>query len=201
MNPRFSRLAQVAGLCTAASVLTLAVAGAGMLVTGVASATSSSGGAPIVRIEGGLVRGVAVPGGGDAFLGLPYAAPPVGNLRWRPPQAPAGWRRVRGATQFAPSCPQAPSLFAPPPPFSEDCLYLNVYTRALRHSHRSNRPVLVWIHGGGFTEDGGRNYDGSKLAAGWRRRGHDQLPARRPGVPRAPRAGVAARRLRPATTG
>ena len=62
MNPRFSRLAQVAGLCTAVSVLTLAVAGAGTLVTGVASATSGSGGAPIVRIEGGLVRGVAVPG-------------------------------------------------------------------------------------------------------------------------------------------
>ena len=135
------------------------------MVTGVASATSSSGGAPIVRIEGGLVRGVAVPGGGDAFVGLPYAAPPVGNLRWRPPQAPAGWRGVRDATQFAPSCPQAPSLFAPPPPFSEDCLYLNVYTPTFRHDHRSNRPVLVWIHGGGFTEDAGRNYDGSKLAA------------------------------------
>ena len=114
MNARFSRLAQVVERYTAVSVLTLAVAAAGTVVTGVGSATSSSGGAPMVRIDGGLVRSVAVPGGGDAFLGLPYAAPPVGSLRWRPPQTPAGWRGVRDATQFAPSCPQAPSLFAPP---------------------------------------------------------------------------------------
>ncbi len=101
--------------------------------------------------------------GGYEFLGLPYAAPPTGNLRWRPPRRPMGWDGVRDATQFAPSCPQPKSPFAPPPPFSENCLYLNVYTPTL---HRDGeRPVLVWIHGGGFTEDGARNYDGSKLAA------------------------------------
>jgi para-nitrobenzyl esterase len=76
------------------------------------------------------------------------------------------WRRPEtAATSFGPSCPQPPSPFAPPGPFSEDCVYLNVYTPALRSSDEGGRPVLVWIHGGGFTEDGARSYDGSKLAA------------------------------------
>jgi para-nitrobenzyl esterase len=76
---------------------------------------------------------------------------------------------VRDATQFAASCPQPPSPFLPPGPFSEDCLYLNVYTSALssemRRGDQDGRPVLVWSHGGGLTEEAGRNYDGSKLAA------------------------------------
>jgi para-nitrobenzyl esterase len=101
--------------------------------------------------------------GGFAFRGLPYAAPPTGDLRWRQPQLPGSWRGVRDATRFAPSCPQKPSGFAPPGPQSEDCLYLNVTTPTLRRG--ADRPVLVWIHGGGFTQDGARNYDGSKLAA------------------------------------
>ena len=119
----------------------------------------------------GAVRGTAT-GTVDEFLGIPYAAPPTGNLRWRPPQPPAHWWGVRDATQFAPSCPQPPSPFAPPGPFSEDCLYLNVYTpgrdaghRLLRGGGEDGLPVLVWIHGGGLTEDAGRNYDGSMLAA------------------------------------
>src|SRR6201993_4287363 len=95
---------------------------------------------PIVRIDGGLVRGAGV-AGVDSFLGLPYAAPPTGNLRWRPPQPTAGWSGVRDATTFGPSCPQAPSPFAPPGQFSEDCLYLNVYTPAARSSF-GGRPVL-----------------------------------------------------------
>ncbi len=110
----------------------------------------------------GAVRGLAATDGYE-FLGLPYAAPPTGALRWQPPQPPASWTGVRDATTYAPSCPQAPSGFAGPGPFSEDCLYLNVFTPTLRPY--SERPVIVWIHGGGFTQDASRNYDGSKLAA------------------------------------
>jgi para-nitrobenzyl esterase len=75
---------------------------------------------------------VAVPGG-YAFLGLPYAAPPTGNLRWRPPAPPAEWHGIRDATQLAPSCPQlVPNPNLPPGPMSEACpLYLNVNTPAL----------------------------------------------------------------------
>ena len=162
MRTSHPRRPPLAGLCAALTALTLAATAAGTVDTGLAASTSSSTSAPIVRIESGAVRGAAGSEGYE-FLGLPYAAPPTGNLRWRPPQTPAQWNGVRDATQFAPSCPQVSSPFAPPAPFSEDCLYLNVYTPTLRRDRA--RPVLVWIHGGGFTEDGARNYDGSKLAA------------------------------------
>jgi para-nitrobenzyl esterase len=117
-----------------------------------------------VRTDDGLVRGVGA-AGVNSFLGLPYAAPPTGNLRWRPPQPAAAWAGVRPATQFGPSCPQAlaHNPFLPPGTISEDCLYLNVYTPTLRSG--GDRPVLVWIHGGGLVQDGARNYDGTKLAA------------------------------------
>jgi para-nitrobenzyl esterase len=136
---------------------------AALAVAAVAPAAASAAG-PVTHVDGGAVRGIAT-GAGDAFLGLPYAAPPTGDLRWRPPRPPAGWHGVRDATRFAPSCPQPTqnNPFVPPGALSEDCLYLNVYTPAL-HGHAA-RPVLVWIHGGGLTEDGARNYDGSKLAA------------------------------------
>jgi para-nitrobenzyl esterase len=117
----------------------------------------------MARVDGGLVRGTGN-AGVSTFLGLPYAAPPTGNLRWRAPQPAADWTGVRDATTFGPSCPQAPSPFAPPGQFSEDCLYLNVYTPAARSSF-GGRPVLVWIHGGGLEQDGARDYDGTKLAA------------------------------------
>jgi para-nitrobenzyl esterase len=128
----------------------------------IGSRAAPAWGTPIVVIHDGAVRGAAVTGG-DVFRGLPYAAPPVGSLRWRPPQREASWRGIRDATQYAPSCLQRPSLFQPPGPQSEDCLYLNVSTPTLRRD--ANRPVLVWIHGGGFTQDGALNYDGTKLAA------------------------------------
>jgi len=113
------RRALQAGFCAALTALTF-TAGARAVESGPVTAASSSRLAPIVRIEGGAVRGVAGSGVYE-FLGLPYAAPPTGDLRWRPPLPPAEWDGVRDATQFAPSCPQAASPFAPPAPFSEDC--------------------------------------------------------------------------------
>ncbi len=124
---------------------------------------SRSGAAPIVTIDGGAVRGAVVPGG-YVFRGLPYAAPPVGDLRWRPPRPLADWPGVRDATRFAPSSPQPPNP-ALTGPISEDCLYLNVYTATLGSGDEGGLPVLVWIHGGRFTLGAGRDYDGAKLAA------------------------------------
>jgi len=124
---------------------------------------SHSDDAPIVTIAGGRVRGLTV-AGGYVFCGLPYAAPPTGNLRWRPPRPPAGWEGVRDATRFGPSAPQPPNP-ALTGPTSEDCLYLNVYTPTLGGNGDGGLPVLVWIHGGRFTLGAGRDYDGTKLAA------------------------------------
>jgi para-nitrobenzyl esterase len=159
VNTTHLRRASLAALCAALIALTLAPAGA----TGGAAA-ARSGGAPIVTIADGTVRGVAVPGG-YAFRGLPYAAAPTGHLRWRAPQPPSAWTGVRDATRFAATCPQAASPFAGPGPFAENCLYLNVSTPQLGRRHGNGLPVLLWIHGGGLTQDASRNYDPTKLAA------------------------------------
>src|SRR6202012_3570241 len=166
MNMGRSRSVSLAAACCAA--LAALILAAPAVKAGAAATASGSGAAPIVTTSDGAVRGMAVPGGTvDAFLGLPYAAPPTGALRWHSPQPPAHWQGVRDATSFAPSCPQNPAgnPFLPPGLMSEDCLYLNVYTSAPRSSDKGGRPVLVWIHGGGLTQDGARNYDPTKLAA------------------------------------
>jgi para-nitrobenzyl esterase len=150
----------------AVSAVSAAATALGATGGGAVASPTSGGANPIVRIDDGLVRGADV-AGVDSFLGLPYAAPPTGNLRWRAPRPAAAWSGVRDATQFGPSCPQSTvhNPFLPPGPISEDCLYLNVYTPTVRDRGGDGRPVLVWIHGGGLTVDGARNYDGSKLAA------------------------------------
>ena len=107
-----------------------------------------------VKTGQGKVHGKATDDGKvKAFLGLPYAAPPVGDLRWKAPAPPATWKDVRDATQFAHRCAQwqiwSDYLFLDPGP-SEDCLYLNVY--ALTDAKATSKlPVMVWIHGGGYT--------------------------------------------------
>ena len=117
---------------------------------------------PVVAVDGGVIRG-ATPSGGYTFRGVPYAAAPTGDLRWRPPAPPAVWQGVRDATQFGASCPQAPSSFSRGP-YDEDCLFLNVYTQSLHRDDGEGLPVLLWIHGGGYTQGDGRGFDGMKLA-------------------------------------
>jgi para-nitrobenzyl esterase len=106
--------------------------------------------------------------GVTAFMGIPFAAPPVGPLRWQPPQPAAKWDGVRDATKAAARCIQhAPygELEADNPNMSEDCLYLNVWTPNARSD--AKLPVLFWIHGGEFWAGSGTEarYNGAKLAA------------------------------------
>jgi para-nitrobenzyl esterase len=122
-----------------------------------------------VRTANGLLSGA--PGTNPeirVFKGIPYAAPPVGDLRWKAPQPAASWEGVREATKYSPVCFQEPypegSIFRrPAQPMSEDCLYLNVWTAGQPSKER--RPVMFWIHGGGLTRGFGSApaYDGESL--------------------------------------
>jgi para-nitrobenzyl esterase len=119
----------------------------------------------IVRTRDGWVRGLYNDAARE-FLGIPYAAPPVGALRWRPPQPARPWAGIRNARTPGNNCAQTGSL-ATGVPFTSDfenCLFLNVYTPK-RETSRRPLPVMVWIHGGGFTGGAGSIYDGKVIAA------------------------------------
>jgi para-nitrobenzyl esterase len=132
------------------------------------SSTFSSG--PEVQTAEGPVRGITKDGVYE-FLGVPYAAPPVGSLRWMPPQPVKHWREPLDASKFANTCAQVTELgvFAGPGNINEDCLYLNVFTTSVgkgRGGGNRGNAVLVWIHGGGNVDGESNDYDASKLATG-----------------------------------
>lgn len=133
-------------------------------------AAAQGGGAAIavaVAVDGGQVSGTMLPSGVQAYLGIPFAAPPVRDLRWRAPQPVAAWEGVRPADRFGPQCIQplrdaAANHYAGAEVSSEDCLYLNVWARpGLKQA-----PVIVFIHGGAFYIGAGSNgiYAGDSLA-------------------------------------
>ncbi|MCP2197060.1 carboxylesterase/lipase family protein [Lentzea flava] len=114
----------------------------------------------VVHTDKGLVAGT-VTSTYRTFGNIPFAAPPLGENRWRDPQPVTPWQGVRDATKPSPDCAQTPQLNQPSSE-NEDCLYLNVTTPAGR-SHKP-RPVMVWIHGGGFVSGAARLYDARWLA-------------------------------------
>ncbi|HEY8572419.1 carboxylesterase/lipase family protein [Phenylobacterium sp.] len=134
----------------------LPLVGAAIVLSACATAPSGPGagaaGGEVVQTRLGAVRGETVSDVGATariFRGIPYAAPPVGPLRWKPPQPAQAWSGVRDATGWPNRCPQGESSMGAATPLSEDCLYLNVVTPA--RSPGARLPVMVFYHGGGLT--------------------------------------------------
>jgi para-nitrobenzyl esterase len=128
---------------TWAVIFVIASPSLGLLLSGTAR--------PTVRLDSGVLDGVQLGSSKNevAFLGIPYATPPVGELRWKPPQPATKWDGTRKATQFGATCPQLPAGWLPTLPWNEDCLYLNVWTTRL--STNAKLPVILYFHGGSNT--------------------------------------------------
>jgi para-nitrobenzyl esterase len=122
-----------------------------VLVNPVASFVSGSSPPPIVTLETGVLEGTRFSSAPNeiAFLGVRYAAPPLGELRWKPPQPAEKWSGTLKATEFGAACPQLPAAWVPMPAWNEDCLFLNIWTTQL--DANAKRPVIVYFHGGGNT--------------------------------------------------
>jgi len=145
-----------------------ATMGLAALISGSAEAQAlpPAQGQPVtVRIESGSVIGVATDKA-DIFRNIPYAAPPVGDLRWAPPRPAKPWTEARPAAEPGPSCPQPMNANGTPNsggangPISEDCLQLNVFAPL----HAKGAPVMVWLHGGGHRTGAGWVYGGENFA-------------------------------------
>jgi para-nitrobenzyl esterase len=128
---------------------------AGLTPAGASAALPAARG-PVALTLSGAVRGKTA-GGISEFLGIPYAAPPTGKLRWHAPEPAARWRGIRAATAFGPHCPQPGGATGT----SENCLFLNVFTRP--GASRAGRPVMVWIHGGALVTGASDSYNPASL--------------------------------------
>ncbi|QZO01061.1 carboxylesterase family protein [Chenggangzhangella methanolivorans] len=148
------------GTWTRAAVGRATAAGAMLLASVVAAGAAG----PLVKTDKGDVRGF-VQEDVARFYGIPYAKPPVGKLRWKPPVEADAWKTTLDAVSFGPQCLQVTTLgpFAGPQNTNEDCLYLNVYA-PLTALGGTKLPVIVWIHGGGNVDGASDAYDGSKMA-------------------------------------
>lgn len=108
-----------------------------------------------IQVTSGAISGIELGSGVSAYRGIPFAAPPVGDLRWQPPQPPIPWSGTLAAESYGPVCMQQRTEAL----MSEDCLYLNVWTSAVAANEK--RPVMVWIHGGGWSSGASVNQDSS----------------------------------------
>ena len=139
-------------LCLAVTACAIGLAGE--------NALAQDRGGPVVRTQSGPVRGVHN-GAVDAFLGIPYGAPPVGDKRWRPPQPAESWNDIREAKAFGAYCAATKSTNGPRSE-AEDCLFINVW-RPSDVSADARLPVYVFIHGGGFINGSSNQADMTEI--------------------------------------